>query len=145
MEVATPSPLCISQRLRPEHKSSLFETVLILLFGLEVFLPKESTGDVSKLVLTVLETTTWYKLCLISQLGVILCIFCRSFGSSQFIATHSPFKSQFCITRFSCYGPFLRLFHASFDSAGVDPPPFLGPDRSLGCQQYLKRTFPLWS
>ncbi|RMC21316.1 hypothetical protein DUI87_02177 [Hirundo rustica rustica] len=38
--------------LRREYKSSLSETVLILLFGVEVFLPKEGIGGVSKLVQT---------------------------------------------------------------------------------------------
>ncbi|RMC21814.1 hypothetical protein DUI87_02683 [Hirundo rustica rustica] len=43
--------------LRYEYKSSLSETVLILLFGVEVFLPKEGIRGVSKLVQVVLETT----------------------------------------------------------------------------------------
>lgn len=57
VKIVIPPLLCISHRLRLECENSLTETVLVLLFEVEVFIPKENIGGISEHVQVVLKTT----------------------------------------------------------------------------------------
>lgn len=57
VEVVTPFFLCMSRRLRPKCENALIKTALILLFAVELFLPKEGIRGASEPAQPELETT----------------------------------------------------------------------------------------